>query len=288
MKNTLKALVLIASLVLLTRISFAQDDTTQVKNPEDTSLVSIPEDTSLTKENDPAKAKIIEIIKEVNRRSELVDNIISSGDVHVKVPPKKGQEDIDQTGSIEIHVKKKDDVWFDITGTFGVRGAMAHFNRKTFVFFNSLADEVIMGSSSIINIGTLTKIRCTFDDLLNAFSGTVRIPKSKTDVLSMTEETSQYVLALKRGTITRKYWVDKDNYSVSKYIYYGKSGSTLLELDFSNFASYGESSYAKRIEIRRPKQGEYFNVSLETINLNQNNVSFSVDYPGDVKIKRWK
>ena len=261
------------------RISFAQ---------EDTALVNIPEDTLQTTEKDPVKAQIIEIIKEVNRRSELVDNIISSGDVHVKVPPKKGQEDIDQTGSIEIHVKKKDDVWFDITGTFGVRGAMAHFNRKNFVFFNSLADEVIMGSSSIINIGTLTRIRCTFDDLLNAFSGTVRIPKSKTDVLTMTEEGSQYVVALKRGSITRKYWVDKNNYSVFKYIYYGKSGSTLLELDFSNFSTYGESSYAKKIEIRRPKQGEYFNVSLETINLNQSNVSFSVEYPSDVKIKRWK
>ena len=279
MKNTLKVLILTASLILFQRVSFAQDDTT---------LVNTPEDTLQSTENDPVKAQIIEIIKEVNRRSEMVDNIISSGDVHVKVPPKKGQEEIDQNGSIEIHVKKKDDVWFDITGTFGVWGAMAHFNRKNFVFFNSLADEVIMGSSTIINIGTLTKIRCTFDDLVNAFSGTVRISKSKTDVLSMTEEGSQYVVALKRGTITRKYWVDKNNYSVYKYIYYGKSGSTLLELDFSNFSIYGESSYAKKIEIRHPKQGEYFNISLETINLNQNNVSFSVEYPGDVKIKRWK
>lgn len=279
MKNTLKGLILIASLLLFLRVSFAQEDTT---------LVNTPEDTLQSTEKDPAVAKIVEIIKEVNRRSELVDNIISSGDVHVKVPPKKGQEDIDQTGSIEIHVKKKDDVWFDITGTFGVRGAMAHFNRKNFVFFNSLADEVIMGSSTIINIGTLTKIRCTFDDLINAFSGTVRIPKSKTDVLTMTEEGSQYVIALKRGTITRKYWVDKNNYSVYKYAYFGKSGSTLLQIEFSNFSTYGESSYAKKIEIRHPKQGEYFNVSLETINLNQNNVSFSVEYPGDVKIKRWK
>ncbi len=288
MKNTLKGFILIASLFLFAKASFAQDDTTIVKNPEDTAMVTIPEDTSVTSENDPVKQQIVEIIKEVNRRSAMVDNIISSGDVHVKVPPKKGQEEIDQNGSIEIHVKKKDDVWFDITGTFGVRGAMAHFNRKNFVFFNSLADEVIMGSSTIINIGTLTKIRCTFDDLVNAFSGTVRISKSKSDVLSMTEEGNQYVVALKRGTITRKYWVDKNNYSVYKYAYFGKSGSTLLQIEFSNFTSYGESYYAKKIDIRHPKQGEFFSVSLETVGLNQNNVSFSVSYPDDVKIKRWK
>jgi hypothetical protein len=264
-----------------------EQDTSVVKNPEDTTL-TVTEDTLQVAENDPVKAQIIQIIKEVNRRSEMVDNIISSGDVKVKVPASKGREEVDQSGSVEIHVKKKDDVWFDLTGTFGVRGAMAHFNRKNFVFFNSLADEVVMGSTTIINIGTLTKIRCTFDDLLNAFSGTVRIAKSKTDALSMKEEGNQYVVALKRGHIVRKYWVDKDNYSVYKYAYYGKSGSTLLQIDFSNFTAYGESFYAKKIEIKRPKQGEYFSIKLETVNLNQNNISFSVDYPNDVVIKRWK
>jgi hypothetical protein len=284
MKSTYIFFISAILTVSFCKSSFSQEQGTDTTITVSDSTMVISEDST---ENDPVKAKIIEIIKEVNRRSELVDNIISSGDVKVKIPPKKGAEGIDQSGSIEIHVKKKDDVWFDITGTFGVRGAMAHFNRKNFVFFNSLADEVITGSSSIINIGTLTKIRCTFDDLLNGFSGTVRIPKSKKDELSMTEEGSEYVLSLKRGTVTRKYWVDKNNYLVYKYAYYGKSGSILLQIDFSNFSTYGESNYAKRIEIRRPKQGEYFSISLETVNLNQNNVSFSVDYPSDVKIKKW-
>lgn len=289
MNLTYKAAVISVFILIFAQFSSAQEqDTTVVKNPEDTVTININEDTTQITEKDPVKAKITAIIKEVNRRSEMVDNIISSGDISVKVPAKGRQEAIDQSGSIEIHVKKKDDVWFDITGTFGVRGAMAHFNRKNFVFFNSLGDEVITGSSSIINIGTLTKVRCTFDDLVNAFSGTVRIPKSKTDELSMKEEGNQYVVALKRGNIIRKYWVDKDNYSVYKYIYYGKSGATLLQIEFSRFSTYGESTYAKKVEIRRPKQGEYFSVSLETINLNQSNISFSVDYPSDVKIKKWK
>jgi hypothetical protein len=253
-------------------ISFGQDDTTQVNVPEDTT----------SNETDPVKIHIAEIIKEVNNRSSFVDNIISSGDVKVKTSK------LDESGSIEVHVKKKDDVWFDITGTLGIRAAMAHFNRKNFVFFNSLADEVVMGSSTIINIGTLAKIRCTFDDLINAFSGTVRIAKGKSDGLSMDETSSQYVISLKRGTITRKYWVDKDNYSVYKYAYFGKTGETLIQFEFSNFSSQGQSSYAKKIEIRRPKKGEYFSVSFDNVSLNQTYVSFQVDYPSDVVVKRWK
>ena len=280
--RTLYLLILSAFFFLaVSRFSLAQEDTAMV-NPEDTVQVKITEDTTQNNEKDPVKAHIADIIKEVNNRSSFVDNIISSGDIKVKTAK------IDQSGSIELHVKKKDDVWFDITGTLGIRAAMGHFNRKSFVFFNSLADEVVMGSSTIINIGTLTKIRCTFDDLINAFSGTVRIAKGKSDELSMEEESSQYVISLKRGTIVRKYWVDKNNYSVYKYAYFGKAGSTLIQFEFSNFSSIGQSSYAKKVEIRRPKQGEYFSISLDNVNLNQSYISFQVDYPSDVIIKRWK
>jgi hypothetical protein len=254
---------------------------------EDTTLTSeettVTEDSTQTEELDPVKAEIVRIIKEVNKRSAEVDNIISDGEIKIKTPK------IDESGSIEIHVKKKDDVWFKIEGPLGIDAATAHFGRDKFVFFDDLNDVVTTGSTTILNIGTLTKIRCTFDDMLNAFSGTVRIPKGKKDILSMSEEGGMYVVSLKRGTITRKYWVDKTKYSVSKYIYLSKTGQTLISLEFSNFSSYGTSSYAKKVEIRRPKQREYFKITMETVNLNQNYLDFKVDYPyGEVRMRTWK
>ncbi len=250
---------------------------------EEQDTAKISEDTLQVTETDPVKAEISRIIKEVNSRAAEIDNIISSGEIKIKTPK------IDETGDIEIHVKKKDDLWFKIEGPLGIDAAVAHFNRDRFTFFDDLNDVVTTGSTTILNIGTLTRIRCTFDDMLNSFSGTVRIPKGKKDVLEMKEEGNQYVLSLKRGTITRKYWVDKDNYSVYKYIYLSSKGQTLISFEFSNFSNYGTGSYAKKIEIRRPKQGEYFRVSLESVNLNQSYLDFKVDYPyGDVKVRTWK
>jgi hypothetical protein len=125
--------------------------------------------------------------------------------------------------------------------------------------------------------------------MLNSFSVTVRISKGKKDELSMTEEENQYVLSLKRGTITRKYWVDKDNYFVYKYLYLSKKGLTLISFEFSNFTNYGTSTYAKKVEIRRPKQNEYFRLTMENVSLNQSYLDFKVDYPyGDVKMRTWK
>lgn len=249
---------------------------------QDSTETSSENESVETEELDPVKAQIIDIIKEVNTRYKNIDNIISTGELKVKTPK------IDETGSIEIHAKKKDDLWFLIEGPLGVDVAQAYFGRKKFVFLDDMNDELITGSTTILNIGSLTKIRCTFDDLMNSFTGTVRIPKGKKDSLWLEDETSQYVVALKRGTITRKYWVDKVNYSVMKYVYYNKRGKILIQFEFSNFHLYGDTYYAKRIEIRRPSKREYFRISLEEVSIGQSYINFKVDYPYDVKRRVWK
>ena len=249
---------------------------------QDSTETSSENESVETEELDPVKAQIIDIIKEVNTRYKNIDNIISTGELKAKTPK------IDETGSIEIHAKKKDDLWFLIEGPLGVDVAQAYFGRKKFVFLDDMNDELITGSTTILNIGSLTKIRCTFDDLMNSFTGTVRIPKGKKDSLWLEDETSQYVVALKRGTITRKYWVDKVNYSVMKYVYYNKRGKILIQFEFSNFHLYGDTYYAKRIEIRRPSKREYFRISLEEVSIGQSYINFKVDYPSDVKRRVWK
>jgi outer membrane lipoprotein-sorting protein len=271
MKRTTIISAIIIALIFTTRIS-AQE--------EQDSTLNITEDSTKT-EVDSLRAYISGIIKEVNRRSGLVDNMISSGEITVKTAQ------IDNSGDIEIHIKKKDDVWFKIEGPFGKDVAISHFDRKRFLFYDALNDEAITGTTNIINIGTLTRIRCTFDDLLNAFSGTVRIPKSKTDIMSIEEQGNQYEVTMKRGTITRKYWVDKDNYSVYKYAYYDKKMQTLIQFEFSNFVTHGEGYYAKTVEVRRPKKNEYFKLKMESVSLDQSYMDFKVDVPSDAKRKNW-
>lgn len=274
MKTIYTLFLITLSIALCNTAVFSQEE-------QDTSLTTT-EDTSKVTENDPVKKQILEIISEVNKRSAEIDNIKSSGDISIKT------KKLDESGSIEIQAKKKDDVYFKIEGPLGIDAAEGHFNRKKFVFLDHLNDQAVTGSSSILNIGSLTKIRCTFDDLMNSFTGTVRIPKSKKDELSMTEDAGQYIVSMKRGNITRRYWIDKSSYAVTKYTYYGKSGSVLIQFEFSNYHSYGNGSYAKTIEIRRPKQGEYFKLKLDEVNLNQQNLYFTITIPSDYQRKVWK
>jgi hypothetical protein len=278
MRIPLILLSFIFYLFLCSNKLLSQQDSTY--SPED-STQSASEDTNQT-ETDPVKAQISSIIKDVNERSAQIDNIYSEGEIKIKTPT------MDESGDITLKVKKKNDTWLKIEGPLGVDVAVGHFSRDKFVFFDDLNDVVTTGSSTILNIGQLTRIRCTFDDLVNCFSGTVRIAKGKKDEMAMTEEGNQYVISLKRGTITRRYWVDKNSYVVYKYLYLNKKGQTLISFDFSNFSSFGTSSYAKKVEIRRPSKGEYFKLTMEEVNLNQSYLDFNVDYPSDVRMRVWK
>jgi hypothetical protein len=266
-----KSYIITLALLTYPYVSSAQEDS-----------VRYAVDSVANDESNPQRSYISGIIKEVNNRSELIDNIHSEGELTVKTAT------IDNSGSIEIKAKKKDDVWFKIEGPLGIDIAEGHFGRKRFTFLDSRNDKAVEGSTNITNIGALTKIRCSFDDLMNAFTGTVRIVKSKSDSLSISEEGSQYVIWAKRGTIVRRYWVDKNTYSVTKYAYFDKNGITLFQVEFSNFSTYSDASYAKRIEVRRPKQGEYFKLELESVSLNVSNLSFYVSIPSGTRRINWK
>jgi hypothetical protein len=217
------------------------------------------------------------IIKQVNEKSAVVNNIISTGGIVLKTPKH------DNTASIDLKVRKNDELWFKIDGPLGIDVASGYFKRTDFIFVNSLQDRVVTGPSSAKNIGLLTKIRVNFDDLMNVFSGTVRITKKQNDTIFVDEDANEYIVSLKGANTMRKYWVSKKNYSVRKSTYYNNKNEITLNIDYSGFLNYNGSYYARNITITRPKQREYFAINLEKVTLNNGYMSFGLDIPSGVK-----
>lgn len=238
-----------------------------------------------TDDNDN-NAAVSDLIKEVNRRSSLTDNIVSTGDITVKAPR------VDESGSISIKLKKKDDVWFKLEGPLGIDVAEGHFNRTNFVYYNALGGYSITGPTTLLNISAISRMAITFDEMINAFSGTARIIKYKGDSAAIDESGSQKLLIFVTHTplgskYTRKYKIDKSNYTVTNYSIYDAGGKMTLGIDFSNIYVSGESWYAKDVEVRNPLKGVYVKLKFETYYTNQTGLGFSVFVPSDAKKKVW-
>jgi hypothetical protein len=227
-----------------------------------------------------------DVIAEVNYRTLLIDLIYTKGEISVKTPS------IDQSGSIEIKVRRKDDVWYKISGSFAFISKDAfwgHFNRKNFIYVNNLNDPttVIEGRTTDTNIGYITRIRCSFDDIQNVMSGTCFICVGEQDTVISENDPNLYLITVKSGNKSKKYWINKDDYTVTKYVQYDNKNDVYLIVEYSNFFKTINSAYAKKIVIQRPSKREKMTLYLTEVSLNQNNLNFRVEIPSDSKKINW-
>lgn len=293
MKNIFLALLL-TTLLFLCNNSYSQEEDS-IKTVTDTLLIkndslyvrdtlSIRDSLRKAYLNSPERLKVIAYIKEINEISSKVDLLHSENVVKFKTGT------IDQTGDIEIKVKKHDDIWFRISGSFAFVSKdafIAHFGRKNFLYFDNLNDKVIEGPTTDNNIGYIARIKCSFDDLLNVMSGTGRIVYTDDDTLSTEKDKNYVIVHLKGKGREVKYWVESTNKYVEKYSYINNKFKEYLRINFGNFVYVNGGYYAKKVDITKPLTSEYLKIVNETYTTGNANMNFTVDFPSDVRRVRW-
>ncbi len=267
-------------LFLFVNISLSQEEN---QITEDSTFT--PQDTTVLSQQEPDSTwtAIMEIVNEVNRRSETINNINGMADIFIKTP-KIG----DAEGEIEVRAKKPDDFWFAISGSVAFISKDAffgHFNRKNFLYFNNLEDYSIQGPTTDNNIGYVIRIKASFDDMMNGLTGTVKIPVTEKDTLSISEDNNYYYLKAVSKEYNRQYWIRKSDYLVTQYEYYNAKKQKTLTMSFSDFWKSGESSYAKKVTIKRGS--EELRLSFKTYQTNVGYLNFKVDVPYDAKKIVW-
>jgi len=234
--------------------------------------------------NSEERLKVVELIRIINSKSSKVDFISSENIVKLKAAS------MNQTGNIEVRVKKHDSIWFKISGGFAFiskEAVIANVNRLSFIYFDNLNEKVIEGPTTDNNIGAIARIKCTFDDLLNVMSGTGRIIYSDEDTLSMSLDSNKMVIKILGKNKNVKYWINLENKYIEKYSYFNAQMKEYLRIIYSNVVAIGEGYYAKKVEIIKPLSNEYMKIVNESYLINQNNLNFFVDFPQDVRRVKW-
>ena len=225
------------------------------------------------------------IIKRVNEYAIPVDSIHAEAEISIKTSK------VDEEGNIEVKAKKPDDFWFRIWGSFAFISKDAffgHFNRNKFIYFNNLNNYSIEGPTTDNNIGYIVRVRTSFDDMMNALTGTVYIPVYDEDTVTMKTDAANYIVMMKSPKYVRQYWIKKSDYSVSKYEYYNNKMQASLRLEFYNFVSSGIGRYARNITVYRPVNRDEMKVHFTSYLVNQSYLDFKVEIPYDARRKVWK
>lgn len=223
----------------------------------------------------------VEVQKVIQTHVEKIRSLQAEGHISVETP------EIAQTGSFTLTLRKPDSILVRLEGPFGIKIGSALVTRDEFLFYNSLQNKLITGSSKTENLNRILHVQLSFDDLLNFFSGGTFF----TDDLRTPDETNiddeQYVFVYKAANAGRKYWIDPSTFLIQKVQYLDRNGKLTLEQTFSNFQIVNGIEVPYNIRVVQPKDRQMVALAYSDIAINTTLTPFTLTIPSDAERIRW-
>lgn len=195
------------------------------------------------------------------------------------------------TGDIEIKIKKPDSVYVKIEGPFGISIAAALITRQDFIYYNVQENKVFTGPSSELNIGAILRIKVSFDELINSFTGSFRFQDESLDSTEAQSENSLYVIQVNNSKGIEKYFIEPVKYTIQQYSMLDKADKPTLEVGYSNYSSETlngkELNFPNKIIIKNPEKQQSVFLDYETKEINKTDIVFRMKVPKSAKVIRW-
>lgn len=227
-----------------------------------------------------------EIKQRVNSNSNLIETLEASGNISFDSPEQSG------TGWIEVKIKKPDTVYVKIEGPFGISIANALITRSDFIYYNAQDNKAITGPSSDINIGAILRIKVSFDELINGFTGGFLLPEDALDSVNAESENNLYVIRLNNSVSRQKYFIEPVNYSIKKYNSYDDNNKSLVEVNYDNYNEESVSGkyvhFPANIKIKNPSKSQTVYVDYVNKEINKKDIVFKMKIPKSAKIIKWE
>ena len=285
MKILIQILLLISALMSFTFVYSKDNDFVMDSLKQTHDTVGLFEKNREVFLNSPERVKIVDFIRIVNYNYSKVDLIASENIVKINTTS------LNQTGNIEVRVKKNDSLWFRISGGFAFiqkDAVIANVNRTNFIYFDNLNEKVIEGPTTDNNIGSIARIKCTFDDLVNVMSGTGKVLYTDDDTLSMYVDGNKTIITITGEDKIIRYWINSDKKYVERYSYFNSNNKEYLRIVYSNIVNVSNGYFARKVEIEKPQSKEYMKIVNETYIANQGNLNFNVEFPDNVRRVKWE
>ena len=149
-------------------------------------------------------------------------------------------------------------------------------------------NKVIKGVSTPANLRYIMKVKVSFDELINAFSGKYTFSEDNYEDAKVTSEGNNYIVTVKSGLESRKFWIDMQSYFVTKIGTYDEKGNAKIEIIYDNFYEKDGIYFPKNISISRPPEKQNIWLTYYNEEFNNNKLTYKLKIPKSAKTIQWK
>lgn len=216
-----------------------------------------------------------ELIERVNARANRLQSMTGKGSMAFETPQAVG------SAYFMMSLRKPDSLLVQFEGPFGLDVGLLFLSRERYVMYNGMENTVITGVPSLASIRAILPIELTFDQILNAFSGTFTLPRVHNQIIRYTVDDEQFLISYLCGTDTCTDWIDPETQIVTRHLMQNAAGETLLDANASRIEEQGDACAPRRILVRLPDR--QVSIYYSSIVLNAPNPSFAFSVPANAQ-----
>jgi outer membrane lipoprotein-sorting protein len=219
---------------------------------------------------------------EANRRK--IKSFEGNGTIIVKTPT------MDNSATFTVVLQKPDSIYLTIMGPFGIELAQALVTKENFVFYDALQNTAYTGSVNSNILQSIFRINLSFDDLLDAFVGSVNLtPNLYRQPDKYFVDGDKYVLTYLDSARQNKtvYKVDVRQLGITDYQLFSIEGDQTLEGKYSKFELLENVAVPYKIQIQNIEDDQKIDIDYRKISVNKNNIQIDFKLPDDATIIKW-
>jgi hypothetical protein len=198
-------------------------------------------------------------------------------------------KDMNNSGSFTLSIVKPDSLYLYLQGPLGISIAQILLTRKDFIYYNIRDNIVYKGPSSRKNIRIVMKVDMDFDEVMNAFSGKSFFKDTNSVNDSLVTEDNNYVITSpdSANKEIRKFWINSDNYYVTKFIKLNNVRKETLIIEYSDYYKTESIYFPNTINISKPLDKQYIWLNYTSKSFNNEKLDYKLKIPKSARIIIW-
>ncbi len=194
------------------------------------------------------------------------------------------------SATFRVVMIKPDSVYITFFGPFGIELAQAVVTSSDFVFYDALQNTAYKGKSDSDVLQNIFRINLTFNDIVDAFTGSVNLSPNlykspdKFEVIY-----DKYVLTYVKpdNGLTAVYKIDVRRLGIAEYSLLSDDGSINLEGRYSDFQIAENVAIPYKISVMNRSDNQKIEVEYRKISVNKKDITIDFRIPDDATIVKW-
>lgn len=223
------------------------------------------------------------VIKKVEANRRKISTFRATGILAITSPK------ISAKANFEVMLKKPDSVKISVYGPFGIELAHALITDRSYKFYDPMNKKLYTGQNREGVIEKILKVNLTFDDLMDALSGSVNLTNKLASVPSHFDITeNSYILSYdgvnKRSSV---YDIDIESLALNSYNVMSEDGKSILKGSYRNFKYFNDVPVPFNSRIEYAEKDQTLDIEYRKINVNEDDLDFILSLPTDIEVIEW-